>query len=203
MGPAFLQQRVFAILRSPEGSRLRAAIDAIASSGMRTVEVTLTTPGAVDEIAEAAARHRAMSIGAGTVLDAATVSKVAAAGASFCVSPVTDPEVIGACLDAGIPAVPGAATPTEILAACRAGATAVKLVPARPDGPSFVRQVLGPLPDVRLVPTGWIEIDDVPSYLAAGAAAVGLTVPLVGDALDGGDLEALTARCRRALAAAG
>lgn len=200
--PAFLSQRVFAILRAPTGQTLLDALDVIVQSGIRSAEITLTTPGAVDAIETARARYGdEVQIGAGTVLDAAGVKLVSDAGATFAVSPVVDLEMIEACVAVGIHAVPGTATPTEMLTAHRAGATACKVFPSRPDGPSFIRQILAPLPQLSLVPTGGVALEEIPAYLEAGATAVGLGGALIRDALTGGDLNGLAARCRQTIAA--
>ena len=128
--------------------------------------------------------------------------QAAYAGASFVVSPTTDAAVIGRAVHHGLVALPGAMTPTEIAAAISAGAPAVKVFPARNLGPAFVRDVLAPMPHARLVPVGGVALDDVAPYLAAGALAVGVGSPLIGDALDDGDLTALATRARDYVAAA-
>ena len=115
------------------------------------------------------------------------------AGATFLVMPTTDPELVRWAADRGIPAFPGAATPTEILAAWRAGAAAVKLFPASALGPSFVRECLGPFPDIPLVPTGGVTAETAGDYIRAGAVAVGLGSWLVGD----GVADGVTRRARQ------
>jgi len=200
--PAFLEQRVFAILRASDGALVADAIDAVVGAGMHTVEVTLTTPGAEQAISEARRRHGdRVHVGAGTVLDERDVRRAVDAGAAFCVSPIVDVAMIEACVRAGVPAVPGTATPTEMVAATRAGATACKVFPSRPDGPSFIRQILAPLPDLVLVPTGGVEIGEVRAYLDATAAAVGLGSSLLVDALRTGDMRALADRAAAVLGA--
>ena len=116
------------------------------------------------------------------------------AGAQACVSPALAPEVIEACREAGVPAIPGAMTPTEIETAWRLGAEMVKVFPASVGGPDYVRAIRAPLPDIPLVPTGGVGIGDAAQYLAAGAVAVGIGSPLLGDACAGGDLDALRER---------
>jgi 2-dehydro-3-deoxyphosphogluconate aldolase / (4S)-4-hydroxy-2-oxoglutarate aldolase len=124
--------------------------------------------------------------------------------AGYLVAPDFRPEVVGWAVERGLPVVPGALTPTEVAAAWGAGATAVKVFPVSAvGGPAYVRAVRAPLPEVPLVPTGGVGIDDIGAYLDAGAAAVGLGSPLLGDAGDPhGDLAALADRTRRAVAAA-
>jgi 2-dehydro-3-deoxyphosphogluconate aldolase/(4S)-4-hydroxy-2-oxoglutarate aldolase len=127
-----------------------------------------------------------------------------AAGAGYLVAPDLRPEVVGWAVGRGLPVVPGALTPTEVAAAWGAGATAVKVFPVSAvGGAAYVRAVRAPLPEVPLVPTGGVGVDDIGAYLDAGAVAVGLGSPLLGDAGDpGGDLAALADRARRAVAAA-
>ena len=127
------------------------------------------------------------------------------AGAAYLVAPDFRPEVVAWAVERGVPAVPGALTPTEIAAAWAAGATAVKVFPvSAAGGPAYLKAVRAPLPEVPLVPTGGVGLGDIGAYLAAVAAAVGIGAPLLGDAGDpGGDLGALAGRARRAVAAAG
>jgi 2-dehydro-3-deoxyphosphogluconate aldolase/(4S)-4-hydroxy-2-oxoglutarate aldolase len=134
-----------------------------------------------------------IAIGAGTVLSIEDAGLALDAGATFLVMPTTDPELVRWAAERGIPALPGAATPTEILAAWRAGAAAVKLFPASALGPSFVRECLGPFPDIPLVPTGGVTAETAGSFIAAGAVAVGLGSWLVGD----GVADGVTRRARQ------
>lgn len=199
-GADFLEPGVFAILRAPGTSRLRPVLRTLFDAGIRTVELTMTTPGALDGMAVALEEAPPGAwVGMGTVLDREAAREAIRAGAGFVVSAVLDEGMIEACVEAGIPAIPGASTPTEMLRAWRLGATAVKVFPASVLGPGFIRQVLAPLPQLRLVATGGIGVEDAGEFLRAGAVAVGLGTPLLGDALSGGDLEALAGRCRRVL----
>ncbi len=148
----------------------RAALD----GGVRVIEVTLTTPGALEVITALAADERAVP-GAGTVLEPAQAERVAEAGGRFALSPVTDPEVIEAAHRFGLLAVPGASTPGEIVAARRAGARVVKVFPIGPlGGPDFIRAVRGPLPDIPLLPTNGVGLERVDDYFDAGVFAVGV-----------------------------
>jgi 2-dehydro-3-deoxyphosphogluconate aldolase/(4S)-4-hydroxy-2-oxoglutarate aldolase len=192
---ALAEAPIVAILRSDEGRRLDAVLDALVEAGVRALEVTLPTPGSREAVASAVRRYPGhTAVGMGTVLSVDDVERAADAGASFVVTPDTDPDVVAAARRHGLDVLPGAMTPTEVRRASRAGATAVKLFPARSLGPQFVRDLRGPLPDVPLVPVGGVGLDDVAGYLSAGALAVGVGGPLVGDALAGGDLAALRAR---------
>jgi 2-dehydro-3-deoxyphosphogluconate aldolase/(4S)-4-hydroxy-2-oxoglutarate aldolase len=132
------------------------------------------------------------------------VDRAADAGARFVVSPSVDVAVIEAAARHGIASYPGALTPTEISTAWSAGATAVKLFPAGALGPSYLTAVRAPLPDVPLIPTGGIALEEAGTWLAAGAVAVGVGSPLIGDALaTGGDLDALAQRAQAVCAAVG
>jgi 2-dehydro-3-deoxyphosphogluconate aldolase / (4S)-4-hydroxy-2-oxoglutarate aldolase len=171
--------RVLGIIRYRSPGDVRAAIDALLDADVPLVEVTIDTPGALEVVAAAAAGG--VAIGVGTVLTAEQARACADAGAAFVVAPSFSPEMVGAALDAGIEPIPGVLTPTELVAARRAGAEAVKVFPARPaGGPSLIRTLRGPFPDVPLLPTGGIELDDVAAFLDAGATCVGLGATLVG-----------------------
>ena len=180
-----LETRVVAIGRNLPEAALSDVAAALVAGGIRAFELTLTTDGALDGIA---ALRRAwpedrLLVGAGTVLDEAHAARAVEAGARFLVTPHLDPALIGWAAARGIACFPGAFTPTEVLAAWRAGAAAVKLFPASAAGPSFVREMRGPLPQIPLVPTGGITADNAPAFIAAGAVAVGVGGWLTG----GGD----------------
>lgn len=186
---------IVAILRGDYGDRVPDIVAALAAGGVRAIEVSLTCPGALTQIARAAASAPGgVAIGAGTVLTVDEVRQVHDHGAAFIVSPVVDTEVIDAALACGLAPVPGAYTPTEVRTALRAGAPAVKLFPADTLGPRFVKGLLAPLPGVRLVPTGGVTLDLARAFAAAGAWAAGVGTPLLGDAVTG-DV-ALTHRAR-------
>ena len=194
-----------AILRASDAGRFLDVGRVLYEAGVRGIEVTLTSEGAL----EAFGRLREelpgdALLGVGTVRSVADAELAAAAGAGYLVAPDLRPEVVGWAVERGLPVVPGALTPTEVAAAWAAGATAVKVFPVSAvGGPAYVKAVRAPLPEVPLVPTGGVGIDDIGAYLDAGAAAVGLGSPLLGDAGDpDGDLAALADRTRRAVAAA-
>jgi 2-dehydro-3-deoxyphosphogluconate aldolase/(4S)-4-hydroxy-2-oxoglutarate aldolase len=193
----FLERKVFAILRGRDSGRLRPVVRTLFDSEIRTVELTMTTPGALEALAVVREEAPAGAwVGMGTVLDGSAAQEALAAGAQFLVSVVTDESMVAAAVEAGVPAVPAATTPTEILRAWRLGASAVKVFPAATLGPDYFGHVLAPLPQVPLVATGGVGPEDAGTFLRAGAVAVGIGAPLVGDALDGGDLDALAERCR-------
>ncbi|GAA0947947.1 bifunctional 4-hydroxy-2-oxoglutarate aldolase/2-dehydro-3-deoxy-phosphogluconate aldolase [Pseudonocardia zijingensis] len=204
VGPGLAATRVVAILRAENADRAEAVVDVLVEAGVRSLELTLTTKGALDVVERLAARVPAdVEVGVGTVLTGADVDRSVDAGARFVVSPSVEPEVIAAALRHRIASYPGAFTPTEITAAWRAGASAVKLFPAGRLGPGYLKDVRAPLPDIPVVPTGGIDVPAVGDWLAAGAIAVGMGGPLVGDALSpDGDLTALAQRAAAALEAA-
>ncbi|MFJ2865597.1 bifunctional 4-hydroxy-2-oxoglutarate aldolase/2-dehydro-3-deoxy-phosphogluconate aldolase [Kitasatospora sp. NPDC087314] len=195
--------RLVAILRADSGSGLRTAIDALVDAGIRCLEVTLPTPGSLRAVAGARTRYGDdITIGVGTVLDIADANRAADAGARFVVSPNVQPQVIETARELGLGALPGVFTPTEALDAMAAGATAAKLFPASALGPSFATALHAPLPELPLVPVGGIGLTDVQPWLRAGALAVGVGSPLLGDALDGGDIDALRRRAAEFVTAA-
>ena len=182
-------ERVLVILRSGSAESAVDQAASLAPAGFPLVEVTLTTPGACDAIREIRAARAGtpageLPVGAGTVLTAADVAASVAAGAGFLVTPGVVPEVVTEAVTLGIPVVCGAFTATEALTAWRLGATAVKLFPASVGGPGYLAALRAPLPDIPFVATGGIGLSEVPEYLRAGALAVGLGSPLIGDGTD-------------------
>lgn len=177
---AIEREGIVAVIRIKEPEKLRAVVDAIAEGGVRALEVTMTVPGAVDLIRELAPSLPAsFTFGAGTVLDADTAARVIDAGARFVVSPVFRRSVIEACHARGVPAMPGCFSPTEILDAWDAGADIVKVFPATALGPGFFKDMRGPLPQVKLMPTGGVTLTNAGDWIRAGAAAIGVGSALV------------------------
>lgn len=190
---------VVAVIRLKDPEKLRAVVDAIADGGVRALEVTMTVPGAVDLIrALAPTLPSGFLLGAGTVLDADTAKRVIDAGAQFVVSPVLRRATIAACHERGVPAMPGCFTPTEILDAWEAGADIVKVFPATALGPTFFKDVHGPLPQVKLMPTGGVSLDNAGDWIRAGAVAVGVgTALLDAVAIAAGDYDVLRRNAER------
>jgi 2-dehydro-3-deoxyphosphogluconate aldolase/(4S)-4-hydroxy-2-oxoglutarate aldolase len=190
---------VVAVIRLKDPARLRAVVDAIAEGGVRALEVTMTVPRAVDLIRELAPTlPDGFLLGAGTVIDAVTAHAVIDAGASFVVSPVFRPDVIAACHAHDVPAMPGCFSPTEILAAHDSGADIVKVFPATMLGPQFIRDVRAPLPQVKLMPTGGVTLDNAGDWIRAGAVAVGVGSALLdAKAIESGRFDVITANARR------
>jgi len=171
---------VIAVIRLEHGSELRAVADALLEGGIRALEVTMTVPGAVDLIEGlAAALPSSAIVGAGTVLDAQTARQVIDAGARFVVSPVYRPPLVGICGERGVVSMPGCFTPTEILDAWEGGADFVKVFPATSLGPGFIKDIRGPLPQLRLIPTGGVTRDNAGDWIRAGAVAIGVGSALV------------------------
>jgi 2-dehydro-3-deoxyphosphogluconate aldolase/(4S)-4-hydroxy-2-oxoglutarate aldolase len=175
--------RVIAIGRRLERNSMPQVAEALVAGGVRAFEVTLDSPDAIDAIRSLAARHAdgSLLVGAGTVLDVASATAAIQAGARFLVSPHTDVELIAWAVGRGMPFFPGAFTASEILAAWRAGAAAVKLFPASAVGPAYVREMRGPLASIPLIPTGGVTADNAAAFIAAGALGVGVGSWLIAD----------------------
>jgi len=169
-----LADGVFLCVRLGAETPLFEACEAAVRGGLKVLEITLTTPGAIDAIAHFARNDDAIA-GGGTVLTVGDVRAVANAGGRFVLSPVFDREVVDEAHRLGLLAVPGTSTPTEILAAHRHGARLVKVFPAAClGGAAYIRAVRGPLPGIPLVPTNGITADTIVDYVEAGAVAVGV-----------------------------
>ncbi|MGC9521916.1 MAG: bifunctional 4-hydroxy-2-oxoglutarate aldolase/2-dehydro-3-deoxy-phosphogluconate aldolase [Anaerolineae bacterium] len=187
---------VVAIMRAQSSDQLIAAADAIKAGGVRAIEVTMTTPGALDVIAEATERYgETVLFGAGSVLDAETARAAILAGAGFVVAPTLSVEMVTLCNRYGVPVVPGIFTPTEALTAWEAGADMVKLFPASVGGPGMVKAILAPLPQLEIVPVGGVNLETASEFIRKGAAALGVGSSLVNQTLlDAGDMAELTRR---------
>ncbi len=187
---------VIAIMRAQSPAQLIAAADAIKAGGVRVIEVTMTTPGALDVIAEATQRYGdAVLFGAGSVLDAETARAAILAGAGFVVAPTLNLDVIALCNRYSIPVMPGCFTPTEMLTAWEAGADMVKLFPAEIGGPALVKAIRAPLPQLEIVPVGGVDLNTAADFIRNGAAALGVGSSLVNQKLlDAGDMAELTRR---------
>jgi 2-dehydro-3-deoxyphosphogluconate aldolase/(4S)-4-hydroxy-2-oxoglutarate aldolase len=164
--------RLVAVLRSKTSEIALATVRAVAEGGVRFAEITLTVPGAIGVI-ETLAKRNDLHVGAGTVLSKEQARQAISAGAQFVVSPTLELDLIPICHEAGVACISGAATPTEIITAKRAGADLVKIFPADcVGGPHFVRQMMGPLPDVRYMVSGGVSQDNVKEYVALGVIGV-------------------------------
>ncbi|MFM8334720.1 MAG: bifunctional 4-hydroxy-2-oxoglutarate aldolase/2-dehydro-3-deoxy-phosphogluconate aldolase [Opitutaceae bacterium] len=200
-------ERVVALIRANSPDGLMDCARALADGGLTSIELTTTTPGAIRMLEKATAELPDFLFGLGTVLDAETARLGILAGARFVVTPALRPDVITTCRRYGIPVFCGAFTPTEILAAWEAGADAAKVFPAEFVGPSYIKSVKAPFPQIEMVPTGGVNEQNVGDFLRAGAYAVAAGSSLVdGKALKDKNWAAITAKARAfavAVAAAG
>jgi 2-dehydro-3-deoxyphosphogluconate aldolase/(4S)-4-hydroxy-2-oxoglutarate aldolase len=187
---------IIAIMRADSSDQLITAADAIKAGGVRVIEVTMTTPGALGVIQAAKVRYgQDVLFGAGSVLDPETARAAILAGADFVVAPTLKLETIALCNRYGIPVMPGCYTPTEALTAWEAGADMVKLFPASFGGAEWIKALLAPLPQLEIVPVGGVELDTAANFIRNGAAALGVGSSLVNQKLlDQGNLEELTRR---------
>jgi len=190
---------IIPVVRAKSSEIALRAVEAIAEGGIPIVEITMTVPGAIPTIEKVAAKYGAdVVLGAGTVLDQETARSCILAGAQFVVSPTLDPNTIAACHRYGVAVIPGALTPTEILAAWTAGADCVKVFPANAvGGPGYLRSISAPLPQIELIPTGGVNLDTAAEFIRAGAVALGIGSDLVDTRLlkDGRD-NVITERAR-------
>lgn len=187
---------VVAVIRAASIDAALAVSHALVRGGVTGIEITFSTPGAAEAIARARLELPDALVGAGTVLDEASLAAACDAGASFLVSPHTDAALIARARERGVPFLPGALTPTEIVRAWQLGATCVKVFPGSAVGPSYLKAIKAPLPHVALMPTGGVDEKNLGEWLKAGAVAVGM-----GGALATGTPEAIEAAARRARAA--
>jgi 2-dehydro-3-deoxyphosphogluconate aldolase/(4S)-4-hydroxy-2-oxoglutarate aldolase len=193
---------VVAVIRMKDPAKLRAVFDALAAGGVNAIEVTMTVPGAVGLIADLAkSLPQGIVLGAGTVIDGRTAHAVIDAGARFIVSPVFRRDVVTACLERDVVACPGCFSPTEILDAHEMGADVVKVFPATALGPQYIKDLRAPMPQLKLMPTGGVTLDNAGDWIRAGAVAVGVGSALLdGKAIDEGRLEVIAANARRIVA---
>jgi 2-dehydro-3-deoxyphosphogluconate aldolase/(4S)-4-hydroxy-2-oxoglutarate aldolase len=192
------QAAAVAVVRLDRADAIPQVADALVAGGVTAIELTLTTPGALEAMAALRGTRRgAMLVGAGSVLTAQQAADAIAAGAEFLVSPVTDVAIRDIAHAHDVPWMPGGYTPTELAAAARLGADLVKLFPADALGPRYLAAVLAPMPQLRVMPTGGVVPGNVAEWLTAGAAAVGLGSALVDPKLvTAGDFATITERAR-------
>ncbi|HTW98266.1 MAG TPA: bifunctional 4-hydroxy-2-oxoglutarate aldolase/2-dehydro-3-deoxy-phosphogluconate aldolase [Acidimicrobiales bacterium] len=198
---ALREHRAVAIVRGRDAAAALDSVLTLAGEGVGLIEVSLSSTGAWDVIASARPRlGDGVRLGVGTVLTEADARRAAGEGAAFVVTPAATAGA-AAARQLGLAVLEGAHSPSEVLAAHLAGSAAVKLFPASLGGPGYVSALRDPFPEIPLVPVGGVALELVGEYLAAGAVAVGIGSPLLGDAAHGGDRAALAARARRLLAA--
>jgi 2-dehydro-3-deoxyphosphogluconate aldolase / (4S)-4-hydroxy-2-oxoglutarate aldolase len=187
--------RLIVVVRAPEAAGYDRVLEVLVDAGIRSVELTLTTPGTIARLPRLIAQFgEDADIGVGTVTNGEQVAAAVDAGAHYLVTPITDPALVDAANRAAVPIVPGGLTPTELFAAWRAGAAAVKIFPANQVGPGYLNDLRGPFPGIAAVPSGGVDLLGAEAWLQSGAAAVSVGGPLLGDALRGGDLDALRDR---------
>ncbi|MEO7494194.1 MAG: bifunctional 2-keto-4-hydroxyglutarate aldolase/2-keto-3-deoxy-6-phosphogluconate aldolase [Massilia sp.] len=192
---AILRNPVIGIVRADSAELALRSAEACLAGGITALEIAFTTPDAANVIAQLCARNPQALIGAGTVLDAATARIAILHGARFVLAPNTDPEVIRTCNRYQIPAMPGAASATEVVTALELGATIVKLFPGEPFGPAYLKALRAPLPQAPLMPSGGVSLDNVEAWFAHGAVVVSVGGELTGPAACG-DFAAVTANAR-------
>ena len=193
-----LDPGIIAIIRADSSQQLVAAAGALLDGGVTAMEVTMTTPDALRVIAEVIQKFGdRVVMGVGSVLDPETARAAILAGAEFIVTPVTRPEVIQMCNRYGKPIASGAFTPTECLLAHESGADFVKLFPADQVGPTYIRNLLAPLPMLQIIPTGGVTPETAAAFLKAGSVALGAGSSLVSkDILQRADWAGLTSKAR-------
>jgi 2-dehydro-3-deoxyphosphogluconate aldolase / (4S)-4-hydroxy-2-oxoglutarate aldolase len=197
--------KVIAVLRTSQVPALAPVCDVLVEEGILSLELTLTTPGLLDALQDLVDRYgNSADVGVGTVVTESEAQRAMDCGAQYLVTPTMNLPVVDLAVRRKIAVFPGGLTPTELAAGWRAGATAVKIFPAETVGAGYLKHLRGPFPDLEAIPSGGVDLDATREWLAAGAAAVSIGGPLVGDALEGGELYALRDRCRavRAVVAA-
>jgi 2-dehydro-3-deoxyphosphogluconate aldolase / (4S)-4-hydroxy-2-oxoglutarate aldolase len=191
------QAGVVAVVRLTDSGVGRDVAGALLDGGVSAIEITMTVPRAVELIGELSRALPGALIGAGTVTDPETARSVIGAGARFVVSPVFRPRVIEACHERGVPSFPGCFSPTEILAAWDLGADVVKIFPATSLGPGFIKDLRGPFPSIKLMPTGGVSRDNAAAWIRAGAVAIGVGTAIVdGHAIESRNFGVITANAR-------
>jgi 2-dehydro-3-deoxyphosphogluconate aldolase/(4S)-4-hydroxy-2-oxoglutarate aldolase len=194
-----LEAKVIAVIRMSDTDKLFQVTEAIRLGGVKAIEITMTVPDALDVIRTMVQKKSPdVLIGAGTVLDAKTAVAAVRAGADFLVSPITNFDMIKACRKLDKFVAPGALTPTEIVAAWESGADVVKVFPATSVGPKYFKDLKGPLPQIRLMPTGGVSIENARDFLDSGACCVAIGTALLDKkAIAQNDWNVLTQKARQ------
>lgn len=190
---------IVAIMRAKSSDQLLAAADAVLAGGVNAIEVTMTTPGALRVIEEATAKYgEEVIFGVGSVLDPETARAAILSGAQFVVCPTLNLNTIEMCKRYSVPIVPGAYTPTEVLTAWEAGADMVKIFPASVGGPPYIKAVRAPLPQVKLVPVGGVNLKTTADFIRSGAEVVGVGSSLINQKLlEAKEFESISENARR------
>ena len=196
-------EKVIALIRADSSASLLDCARALSAGGLNCIELTMTTPGAIELCAQVARELPQVLLGLGTVLDAETARRGIAAGAKFIVTPCVRPEEIKACRELDVPVLGGALTPTEVYTSWELGVDVVKIFPAEYFGPAYIKSVKAPFPKIEVMPTGGVTPETVSEFLKNGAFATAAGSALVSPAaLKAKDWPAITARAREFVAAA-
>jgi 2-dehydro-3-deoxyphosphogluconate aldolase/(4S)-4-hydroxy-2-oxoglutarate aldolase len=197
-----LKSKLIAVVRSSKSDRLVEVAEALLAGGISVMEITFTVPNAIDVLKAVRAKLQdKVLLGAGTILDPETARAAFLAGAEFLVSPCVNLDVIRMCQRYSKLVMPGAFTPTEILTAWEAGADIVKVFPADAVGPAYFKAIRGPLPQVRIMPTGGVDLTTGPGFLKAGACCLGVGSSLIDPkALEAGDMASVKASAEKYVA---
>lgn len=191
------QSRLIVVVRAQEASDYWPILETLKEAGVRSVELTMSTPGTLEQLSELVqAFGQSMDIGLGTVTAPEHVEAAHRAEASYLVTPVTLPELMTTAAMYNIPIIPGGLSPTELHTGWVSGAAAVKIFPASQVGSGYLKDLRGPFPDIQVIPSGGIDQASAKEWLEAGAQAVSVGGPLLGDVTRGGSLKALASRAR-------
>lgn len=197
-----LDRRAIAVIRMADSTKIIQVVEAILKGGVECVEITMTVPDAIRVIEDVAAAIGDQAlIGSGTVLDGDTARRTIEAGAQFVVAPIFNPDVVKVVHEYDRVVIPGAFSPAEIIAAWDAGADVVKIFPATVLGPKYIKDLQGPLPHIRLCPTGGVTVNNAGDWIKAGAACVGIGSDLLDkQAIQNDRFDVLTAKAQRMVA---
>ena len=196
-------EKVVALIRADSSASLLDWARALSAGGLNCIELTMTTPGALELCALVTKELPQILLGLGTVLDAVTARQGVNAGAKFIVTPAVRPAVIATCRELGVPVLGGALTPTEVYTSWELGVDVVKIFPAEFFGPAYIKSLKAPFPQIEVMPTGGVTPETVGEFLRNGAFATAAGSALVAPAaLKSGDWAAITARARQFVAAA-
>jgi 2-dehydro-3-deoxyphosphogluconate aldolase/(4S)-4-hydroxy-2-oxoglutarate aldolase len=191
------QGKIIAVLRAKSVDDLLPVCDVLVEEQIPSLEFTMTTPNLLDRLSELVERYGSVAdVGVGTVLSTVAAETAMDSGTNYLVTPNMNLDIVNAAVARSVPIYPGGLTPTELWSGWQAGASAVKIFPAQTVGARYLRHLRGPFPDLLAVPSGGVDLEGTRDWLAAGAVAVSLGGPLLGDALAGGDLGALRVRCQ-------
>ena len=196
--------KVIAVLRASHVSALAPVCDVLVEEGILGLELTLTTPDLLSALPDLVHRYAdTADVGVGTILTESDAERAIECGARFLVTPTMNLPVVRLAVQRQVAVFPGGLTPTELAAGWKAGATAVKIFPAETVSAGYLKHLRGPFPDLEAMPSGGVDLDATREWLDAGAIAVSIGGPLLGDALKGGDLDVLRDRCRAVRAVVG